>query len=57
MATKKANYALESGDAKTIPAPQLHYEPPTPRKYNPPIGVIGCGGITQMHLRAYRQQS
>jgi predicted dehydrogenase len=41
--------------AKTMPAPTLPYEPPRPRKYNPPIGLIGCGGITALMLPAYRQ--
>lgn len=37
-----------------IPAPVLDYRPQNPRKYNPPIGLIGCGGITRHHLSAYR---
>lgn len=31
----------------------LIYRPQNPREYSPPIGVIGCGGITLHHLRAY----
>jgi predicted dehydrogenase len=41
--------------AELIPAPALPYLPPRPE--NPallPIGVIGCGGIAQSHLQAYR---
>ncbi len=39
----------------TVPAPDLPYRPPEPRNpYLLPIGVIGCGGITQSHLQAYR---
>ncbi len=32
----------------------LPYKPRDPQHYNPPIGLIGCGGITRDHLRAYR---
>jgi len=41
--------------AGVIPAPDLPYGPPQPKNpYLHPIGVIGCGGITQSHLQAYR---
>lgn len=32
----------------------LRYRPESPRSYAPKIGIIGCGGITHQHLRAYR---
>ena len=35
-------------------APALPYLPIDPRTYRPRIGLIGCGGITASHLRAYR---
>ncbi len=35
--------------------PNLPYEPRHPSRYNPAIGLIGCGGITQAHLTAYRK--
>lgn len=35
-------------------APVLPYQPPAPKRYRPSIGLIGCGGITQAHLTAYR---
>lgn len=41
--------------ARAVTAPELPYQPPVP--VHPaalPIGVIGCGGITQSHLAAYR---
>jgi predicted dehydrogenase len=48
------NYALDSGSGtKTFPAPELPYQPPTPRKRNRPIGLIGCGGIAEQQLEAY----
>ena len=41
--------------AAHIPAPELPYRPPVPRDPAAlPIGLIGCGGITQSHLTAYR---
>jgi predicted dehydrogenase len=38
-----------------IEAPVLPYQPQNPKKYNPEIGVIGCGGIATQQLNAYRQ--
>jgi predicted dehydrogenase len=40
--------------AGTAPAPALPYLPVRPRAYHPPLGLIGCGGISEYHLRAYR---
>ncbi len=41
--------------AARIAAPKLPYRPPVPRDAAAlPIGLIGCGGITQSHLAAYR---
>jgi len=37
-----------------IEAPVLPYQPQNPKKLNPAIGVIGCGGIAAQHLNAYR---
>jgi predicted dehydrogenase len=34
-------------------APELPYLPPRPRAYRPKIALIGCGGISEYHLRAY----
>jgi predicted dehydrogenase len=38
-----------------VDAPLLDYRPRLPVRYRPKIGLIGCGGITQTHLRAYRR--
>lgn len=38
-----------------VPAPKLPYEPRDPKRYRPGIAVIGCGGITKWHLRAYKE--
>ena len=37
-----------------IPAPVLPYRPRDPKRYRPGIAIIGCGGITKWHLRAYK---
>lgn len=40
---------------QTFPAPDLPYWPPLPRDPAAlPIGLIGCGGISTIHLAAYR---
>ena len=52
---KKRNYALaKAGGAKRIDAPAIAYRPVDPKRYQPGIGLIGCGGISDYHLRAYR---
>lgn len=35
-------------------APNLSYRPIDPRRYKPAIGLIGCGMITEYHLKAYQ---
>ncbi|MBY6046930.1 Gfo/Idh/MocA family protein [Vannielia litorea] len=47
------SYALKSAQMAEVPAPDLPYQPPTPRK-PPPIALIGAGGIAGAHLDAYR---
>lgn len=55
-APKKDDYALESGVVeREVAAPALPYKPREPKNYHPPIGVIGCGGIAETHLKAYKQ--
>ena len=55
MSKKARNYQLDAGPAgKTFPAPRLPYAPRGPRRYNPPIAIVGTGGIADMHLSAYR---
>ena len=47
-------YGLPPGNnRKVVPAPSLPYAPADPRAYAPKIGLIGCGGISIQHLRAY----
>jgi predicted dehydrogenase len=38
-----------------VAAPELQYQPQDPKRYRPAIGLIGCGGISQSHLRAYKK--
>lgn len=47
-------YALKSSALKEIPAPDVPYQPPMPKGYQPRIGLIGTGGISVSHLDAYR---
>ena len=47
-------YALKSAFVAEVPAPELPYLPPAPKRYRPRIGVIGAGGIAASHLDAYR---
>jgi predicted dehydrogenase len=52
---KKRDYALAGKNTdRRIDAPPLHYLPRDPKRYQPGIALIGCGGITESHLRAYR---
>ncbi|MBN8708096.1 MAG: Gfo/Idh/MocA family oxidoreductase [Verrucomicrobia bacterium] len=54
--SKKQEYGLGLETAtRRIEAPRLDYVPREPRKYHPKIGLIGCGGITFWHLKAYRR--
>jgi predicted dehydrogenase len=49
------SYGLSAGSSrKDAPAPSLPYQPADPRAYRPKIGLVGCGGISVQHLRAYR---
>jgi predicted dehydrogenase len=47
-------YALRTSALPDVAAPDLPYQPPTPRAYRPRIGLIGAGGIASAHLDAYR---
>jgi predicted dehydrogenase len=51
----KRNYSLAASMGERVfVAPRLPYQPPQPRSYRPRIGLIGCGGIAESHLDAYR---
>jgi predicted dehydrogenase len=38
-----------------IVAPSLPYQPQDPPNYSPAIAVVGCGGVSEHHLTAYRK--
>ena len=48
-------YALETRVGETFTAPELPYKPRDAKIYRPQIGLIGCGGISATHLKAYLQ--
>src|SRR5215831_17744044 len=51
----KKTYGLSDQiELKRIAPPDLPYRPRDPKNYKPPIALIGCGGISQSHLRAYK---
>lgn len=53
---KQRNYDLKSDASHAqIEAPRIAYQPQTPKKYKPAIGIIGCGGISRTHLTAYQK--
>jgi predicted dehydrogenase len=45
---------VKSPRVPIVPAPKLPYRPRDPKRYRPGIAIVGCGGITKWHLRAYR---
>ena len=55
MAKKKEYGLKELKTLKSVPAWNLPYEPQRPKKYNPPIAVVGCGGVSPRHFEAYRR--
>jgi predicted dehydrogenase len=55
MARKKKYNDMSTAAGKPVDAPRLPYEPPKPRRYNPPVAIIGCGGISGAHLPAYQE--
>lgn len=42
-------------DLKPVSAPELPYRPGTPGHPVPGIGLVGCGGISEYHLREYQK--
>jgi len=50
----ETNYEINAGaGAAAIEAPKLPYLPTDPKTYQAKIGLVGCGGITASHLKAY----
>src|SRR5436190_1318470 len=55
MAETQDDYGIAPiAPTKRMAAPRLGYKPHNPKKYNPPIALIGCGGISLQHLKAYK---
>lgn len=52
--TRKSPKATKKSSPRIVAAPQLPYRPHDPRRYRPGIALVGCGGISDWHLRAYR---
>ena len=56
MTTDDSGYGLSDvGESRAIDAPALDYLPVMPATYRPKIGIIGCGGISEYHLKAYQE--
>lgn len=52
----EAQYGIGSvAHLKTIPAPEYPYLPRDPKTWSPGIALIGCGGISEYHLREYKK--
>jgi predicted dehydrogenase len=51
---KKPPSVLERPATKLLEAPPLAYQPRDPQSYHPGIALVGCGGITSWHLKAYQ---
>lgn len=56
MSKENDSYGLSAEKARrTIDPPKVNYLPPKPKSYNPNIGIIGTGGISDYHLKNYRK--
>jgi predicted dehydrogenase len=51
---RKSRAIRRAAQSAVIAAPALPYQPRDPKKYRPGIALLGCGGITGWHLKAYR---
>ncbi|MDG2380226.1 MAG: Gfo/Idh/MocA family oxidoreductase [Pirellulaceae bacterium] len=55
MGSEDSSYGLSHvPDAEAVRGPELDYLPTMPTDYRPKIGLIGAGGISEYHLRAYQ---
>jgi len=56
MAKTNSEYGLsQQVHSAHVEAPALAYLPPSPRAWKPKIGLIGAGGVSEYHLRAYER--
>ncbi len=51
---RKTAKATRKTQPAVVAAPPLGYRPHDPEHYRPGIALVGCGGISAWHLRAYR---
>src|ERR1044072_8795244 len=55
MSSENDDYGLSpEKKINTITAPLINYLPKKPKSYNPKIGIIGTGGISDFHLKNYK---
>ena len=55
MGSEESAYGLSHvPDETSILGPEFDYLPTAPTEYRPKIGLIGAGGISEYHLRAYQ---
>lgn len=54
VATRSAYATPANASTQTLSLPTLAYRPTRPMHYRPRIGLIACGGITKIHLTAYK---
>jgi predicted dehydrogenase len=55
MSNGSSEYGLSKQvKSHQIAAPDLPYLPSMPLRYRPKIGLVGAGGVTEYHLRAYQ---
>lgn len=56
MPTEPSEYGLSvQVAAARVAAPDLPYLPLLPRSYRPKLGLVGAGGVSEYHLRAYQK--
>lgn len=56
MGNEKDDYGLSPEKvSRQIEAPDVDYLPKKPGSYNPKIGLIGTGGISDFHLKNYKE--
>ncbi len=46
---------IPSKQSQEIDPPEIDYLPPLPTKYRPRIALIGAGGVSEFHLKAYQE--
>lgn len=55
-ASESSGYGLSNAQqGASFTAPDLPYLPAMPVGYRPKVGLVGCGGISEYHLRAYQE--